>query len=217
MGSLGKHPPTDDQVLAAARAGDTDRLAEFFEYHRSRLERIARLRLDRRLQGRLDPADVVQETYIAAQQKFTNHFVASGLPFFLWLRLELSQKLVEAHRRHLGARMRSASFEVSLHRGAMPQVSSVSLAERLLGRLTTASQAAIRAEVKLQLQEVLNQMDARDREVLVLRHFEELSNSEAAQVLGLSPTAACNRYVRALKRLKDALDDLPDGLPGFAP
>ena len=128
---------------------------------------------------------------------------------YLWLRLVTGQRLVEVHRRHLGTAMRDAGREVSLYRGALPQASSVSLAAQLLGRFTTASQAAVRAERQLQLQAVLNGMDPMDREILALRHFEELSNGEAAEVLGLSKTAANNRYIRALGRLRDLLESMP--------
>jgi RNA polymerase sigma-70 factor (ECF subfamily) len=107
--------------------------------------------------------------------------------------------------------MRDAALEISLHRGPMPQASSLSLAEQLLGRFTSPTRAAQRAELQIRLQEALNRMDPVDREVLTLRHFEELSNVETAQVLGLEPTAASNRYIRALRRLKDVLA----GLPGF--
>jgi RNA polymerase sigma-70 factor (ECF subfamily) len=110
--------------------------------------------------------------------------------------------------------MRDAGQEVSLHRGALPQVTSLSLAEHLLGKLTSASQAAMRVELKLRVQEALNSMDPQDREVLVLRHFEELSNTEAAHVLGIKPTAAVNRYVRALKRLRDVFQGMPGGSEG---
>jgi RNA polymerase sigma-70 factor (ECF subfamily) len=98
---------------------------------------------------------------------------------------------------------------VSLYRGDFPRASSASLAELLLGRLTTASQAAIRAETQLRVQEALNAMDDIDREVLVLRHFEMLSNEETAQVLGLKPSAASNRHMRALKRLKEIVAQVP--------
>ena len=113
------------------------------------------------------------------------------------------------HRQHLGAQMRDAGQEVSLYRGALPEATSVSLAALLLGRLTSPTQAAQRAEMKLRLQEVLNGMDPIDREVLTLRHFEELSNAETAQVLGIGKTAASNRYIRALKRLKEILASIP--------
>src|SRR4051812_39282422 len=207
--------PTNDELLDAARNGDEGALAALVERHRDRLERMVRLRMDRRLQGRVDPADVVQEAYLAVRGKFPHYCADLRLPFFLWLRLEVGQKLVDVHRFHLGAQMRDAGQEVSLHRGALPQVSSVSLAEHLLGKLTSASHAAMRAELKLRVQEALNSMAPHDREVLILRHFEELSNAEAAEVLGVKPSAAVNRYVRALKRLRDVFEGMPGGFEGI--
>ena len=206
---------TDDELLDAARAGDEPALAILVERHRDRLERMVRLRMDRRLQGRVDPADVVQDAYLALRGKFPRYSADPRLPFFLWLRLEVGQKLVDVHRFHLGTKMRDAGQEVSLHHGALPQATSLSLAEHLLGKLTPASHAAMRAELKLRVQEALNSMDPSDREVLLLRHFEELSNAEAAQVLGIKPSAAVNRYVRALKRLKDVFQGMPGGLEGI--
>jgi RNA polymerase sigma-70 factor (ECF subfamily) len=207
--------PTNDELLEAARNGDEAALAALVERHRDRLERMVRLRMDRRLQGRVDPADVLQEAYLALRGKFPQYSAEPHLPFFLWLRLEVGQKLVDLHRFHLGAQMRDAGQEVSLHRGPLPQVTSLSLAEHLLGKLTSASQAAMRAELKLRVQEAINSMDPHDREVLILRHFEELSNAEAAQVLGIKPSAAVNRYVRALKRLKDVFQGMPGGIEGI--
>jgi RNA polymerase sigma-70 factor (ECF subfamily) len=206
---------TNEGLLDAARGGDEAALAALVERHRGRLESMVRLRMDRRLQGRVDAADVVQDAYLTVRGKFPQYVADSRLPFYLWLRLEVGQKLVTAHRFHLGARMRDAGQEVSLHHGALPQVTSLSLAEHLLGRLTSASRAAMRAELKVKVQEALNGMDEHDREVLILRHFEELSNSEAAVVLGIKPTAAVNRYVRALKRLKDVFEGMPGGLEGI--
>jgi RNA polymerase sigma-70 factor (ECF subfamily) len=203
---------TNDDLLDAARNGDETALAVLVERHRDRLERMVRLRMDRRLQGRVDPADVVQEAYLALRGKFPQYSADPRLPFFLWLRLEVGQKLVDLHRFHLGTQMRDAGQEVSLHRGALPQVTSLSLAEHLLGKLTSASRVAMRVELKLRVQEALNSMDAHDREVLILRHFEELSNAEIAQVLGIKPSAAVNRYVRALKRLKDVFQGMPGGI-----
>ena len=207
--------PTNDELLTAARNGDEHALAVLVERHRERLERMVRLRMDRRLQGRVDPADVVQDAYVAIRSKFAQYKTDSQLPFFLWLRLEVGQKLVDLHRFHLGAQMRNAGQEVALHRGALPQVTSMSLAEHLLGKLTSASRAVMRAELKIRVQEALNSMDSHDREVLILRHFEELSNSETAQVLRIKPSAAVNRYVRALKRLKAVFEDLPGGIEGI--
>ncbi|HEV3078244.1 MAG TPA: sigma-70 family RNA polymerase sigma factor [Gemmataceae bacterium] len=203
---------TDEDLLDASRRGDENALAVLVERHRERLERMVRLRMDQRLQGRVDPADVVQEAYLAVRGKFQEYGADPRLPFFLWLRLEVGQKLVDLHRFHLGAQMRDAGQEVSLYRGALPQVSSQSLAEHLQGKLTSASNAAMRVELKLRVQEALNSMDRHDREVLILRHFEQLTNAETAQVLGIKPSAAVNRYVRALQRLKDVFLGMPGGI-----
>jgi RNA polymerase sigma-70 factor (ECF subfamily) len=203
---------TDQELLDAARNGDESALAVLFERHRHRLERMVRLRMDSRLKGRVDPADVLQDAYLTLRGKFPQYAAAPHMPFYLWLRLEVGQKLVDVHRFHLGTRMRDAGQEVALHHGALPQVTSLSLAEHLLGKLTTASHAAMRVELKLRVQEALNSMDPHDHEVLILRHFEELSNAEAAQVLGIKPSAAVNRYVRALKRLKEVFRRMPGGI-----
>ncbi len=124
---------------------------------------------------------------------------------FLWLRFLTAQRLTTLHRNHLGVKARDAGREVSLHSGPIPAADSRSLAAQLLGRLTSPSRAVIRAEIQIKIQEALNAMDPIDREILALRHFEELDNSETAAVLGLHKAAASNRYVRALRRLKEML------------
>jgi RNA polymerase sigma-70 factor (ECF subfamily) len=139
------------------------------------------------------------------------------MPFFLWLRFLTGQKLVTLHRHHLGCQMRDAGREVALYRGRLPETSSAALAAQLLGREVRPSEAAIRAELKVRLQEALNRMDAIDREVLALRHFEQLSLAETAQVLGLTESGASRRHLRALKRLKEVLSALPGGLDELLP
>jgi RNA polymerase sigma-70 factor (ECF subfamily) len=190
-------------------AGDGRALADLFARYRSRLKRMVKLRMDPRVQGRVDPSDVVQEAYIEAERQLRDYLNDPQLPVFLWLRLVAGQRLTVAHRRHLGVQARDAGREVSIYRGPIPEASSAALAAQLLGRLTTPSQAAARAELKLRVQEALNDLDPIDREVLVLRHFEQLGNAETAAVLGIGPTAACNRYVRALERLRTVLGDFP--------
>jgi RNA polymerase sigma-70 factor (ECF subfamily) len=187
-------------------------LTALFLRHRDRLRQMVRLRLDRRLLGRVDPSDVLQEAYLDIAHRAQEYLANPTMDPFLWLRFLTAQRLMALHRQHLGAQARDAGREISLHRGAIPQATSASLAHQLLGRLTSASQAAIRAELQTRLQVVLNGMDPIDREVLALRHFEELSNAETAAVLGLQKAAASNRYIRALKRLKDLLNSPPGGL-----
>jgi RNA polymerase sigma-70 factor (ECF subfamily) len=201
---------TDVQELVQRLAeGDQQALAEVFARYRERLRRMVRLRLDRRLQGRVDPSDILQDAYLDVANRAAEYAANPTMPLFLWLRFLTGQRLLIVHRQHLGTKMRDAGQEVSLYRGALPQASSVSLAAQLLGRVTSPSLAAVRAEMQLRLQEALNSMDPMDREVLTLRHFEELSNSETARVLGIQKAAASNRYMRALKRLKEVLSSMP--------
>jgi RNA polymerase sigma-70 factor (ECF subfamily) len=193
------------------RAGDGDQaaVAELFGRYRDRLRQMVRLRLDRRLQGRIDPSDVLQEAFLDVARRAPEFAARPTMPLYLWLRFLTGQRLLAIHRQHLGAQMRDAGQEVSLYRGAFPQASSVSLAAQLLGKLTSPTRAALRAEMQIRLQEALNSMDPLDREILTLRHFEELSNNETAEVLGIQKSAASNRYLRALKRLKDVLSSMP--------
>jgi RNA polymerase sigma-70 factor (ECF subfamily) len=194
--------------------GDQTALAAMFDRHRGRLVRMVQLRLDSRLVGRIDPSDVLQEAFVDASRRLPEYAANPTMPLFLWLRFLTSQRLQMLHRQHFGP-TRSPVREVSLFSGALPQADSVSLARQLLGRLTTPSQAAIRVEMQLKVQDALNGMDPIDREVLALRHFEELTNKETAAVLGLQQAAASNRYIRALRRLKEILSSI-SGPGGWA-
>jgi RNA polymerase sigma-70 factor (ECF subfamily) len=196
-------------LLERAAAGDAEALRQLFSRYRDRLKRMVHLRLNRRLQGRVDDSDVIQEAYLEISKKLSDYAQAPELPLFLWLRHMTGLKLAEVHRRHLGTQLRDADREVSLHRGGLPEADSVSLAAQLLGKLTTPSQAAIKAEQRIYVQEALNSMDPIDREVLTLKHFEQLSTSEIAQVLGLSKAGAGSRYLRAIKRLREILEQIP--------
>jgi RNA polymerase sigma-70 factor (ECF subfamily) len=197
-----------DELSRRMRAGEQSALAELLTRSRDRLRNVVQLRLDRRLQGRIDASDVLQEAFIDAAQRLAEYAADPAMPPYLWLRFLTVQRLMALHRRHLGAQ-RDAGREVSLYRGALPAADSWSLASQLLGRITTPSRAVVRAEIQIKLQEALNAMDPIDREVLALRHFEELGNNETAAVLGLQKAAASNRYVRALRRLKETLAATP--------
>jgi RNA polymerase sigma-70 factor (ECF subfamily) len=204
-----------EQLLQRAAQGDSQGWGELLERHRQRLRRMVALRLDHRLHSRLDASDVIQEAYLEATARLPEYLGKPALPFYLWLRFLTGQKLVELHRHHLGTRMRDAGREIALYHGSLPETSSAALAAQLLGHDTRPSEAAIRAERKIRLQEALNSMDVLDREVLALRHFEQLNNAETAQVLGLQESAASKRYIRALKKLKEILNSLPGGKEGM--
>src|SRR5262249_29347818 len=162
--------------------------------HEDKLRRMVALRMDQRLQGRIDPGDVIQEAYIEASEHRDEYLRRPSLPFLLWLRGIVGNKLRELHRHHLGTRMRDAGREISLYHGPMPEATSAALAARLMGHATRPSEAAMRAEAKALLIAALNAMDAIDREVLALRHFEQLTPSETARVLGITDKAASMRY-----------------------
>ena len=167
------------------------------------------------MKARLDASDVVQEAYLEVAARLEEYVRDPKLPPFLWLRLVVGERLMKLHRHHLGAQMRDAGREVSLFRGALPAASSAALAAQLLGRYTSPTQAILRAERILRLQEALNTLEPIDREILSLRHFEELTAAETARVLGIEESAAAKRYFRALKRLKDVLAAMPGGQEGF--
>jgi RNA polymerase sigma-70 factor (ECF subfamily) len=206
-----------DWLLQQAARGDGQFLGTLLARHRDRLRRMVALRLDRRLQGRIDPSDVIQEAYLEASARLAEYLRDPSMPFFLWLRFLTGQKLITLHRHHLGVKMRDAEQEVALYHGSLPQASSAALAAQLLGRDTRPSEAAIRAEMKIRVQEALNSMPVLEREILALRHFEQLSRAEIAQVFGISEAAAGKRYLRALERLKQILGQGQGGLEGVRP
>jgi RNA polymerase sigma-70 factor (ECF subfamily) len=200
------------RLLEQARAGDQAALSELFARHRARLRRMVEFRLDRRIQARVDASDVIQEAYVEVVNRLDEYLREPNYPLFLWLRLIVGEKLLKLHRHHLGTQMRDAGLEVSIYRGALPAASSAALAAQLLGQHTSPTQAVVRAERILRLQEAINALDPVDREVLSLRHFEEMSLAETALSLGIEESAAAKRYVRALKRLKATLANMPGGL-----
>jgi len=215
MGALMENNLADSAYLIErARAGDPEALNSLLGQYRDRLRRMVEMRLDTRLQARFDASDVVQEAYVEVAERLNEYLRDPKLPLFLWLRLVVGERLMKLHRYHLGTQMRDAGREVSLYRGALPAASSAALAAQLLGRHTSPTQAVLRAERILRLQEALNTLDPMDREVLSLRHFEELTAAETARVLAIEESAAAKRYFRALRRLKEILVAMPGGQEG---
>jgi RNA polymerase sigma-70 factor (ECF subfamily) len=212
MGTLMENNSADSvDLIERARRGDREALGALFARHRDRLRRMVEVRLDPRLQARLDASDVVQDAYVEVVERLEEYLRDPKLPLFLWLRLVVGERLLKLHRHHLGTQMRDAGREMSLYRRALPAATSAALAAQLLGKHTSPTQAAVRAERILRLQEALNTLDPVDREILSLRHFEELTATESAQVLGIEESAAAKRYFRALKRLKQILATMPGG------
>lgn len=200
---------TSDETVASLRREGHTALADLFTKHRERLRRMVDMRLDRRVAGRVDPSDVLQEAFVDASNQLERYLQNVPMPPFLWLRFLTGERLMATHRRHLGAKMRDAKQEVPLRIHARPDVRSESLSFGLAGKLTSPSVAAVRAEVNDRLRKALDELELLDREILSLRHFEELSNAEAAEELEISTAAASKRYIRALERLRKAVEDIP--------
>ena len=202
----------DDRVralLLRLEEGDESALGELFSRFRDRLRRTVRFRLDPRLKQRVDDDDILQESYLNAAQRISHWLEDRSVSFFVWLRSIVAQTLVDLHRRHLGALRRDARREVPIFGKRYPAAASTSLALYLAGSDTSPSGAAVRAEMVEHVERALEDMDPIDREVLTLRHFEELTNTETAEVLGIQQKAASIRYVRALRRLRTILERVP--------
>jgi RNA polymerase sigma-70 factor (ECF subfamily) len=204
-----------EELERRLRSGDLEALAELFTRERERLWRVIHFRLAEPLRGRLEPEDVLQEAFLAASQRLKHYVASPATSPFIWLRMIVNQTLVDLHRQHLGAQRRDAAREVSIDRTPYVEATSVSVAIQLIGIFTSPSGAAARADTLGLVQSAIEQMDPIDREVLALRHFEELTNSEVAEALGIEQKASSIRYIRALRRLKEILAQVPDILePG---
>lgn len=200
-----------EEIVDRSRGGDREALEDLFSRHRERLRYMIRLRLDPRVRGRLDESDVLQDVYMEAARRLEHYLEDRGVPFFIWLRALAGERIIQLHRRHLGVLARDVRREVPLERPPLPVATSAVLAAQLLGNTTTPSEVVARAEIELKVREALESLDPSDREVLVARHFERLTNAETAYELGIKKSAASKRYVRAVLRLREALESMPGG------
>jgi RNA polymerase sigma-70 factor, ECF subfamily len=197
-------------LLDRLRAQDHEALGELFMLYRDRLWRMLFVRLDRRMTSRVTPDDVLQETFLDVSKRIAEYLADPAVPFYVWLRFLTVQRMQMVQRAHLGAQKRDVTQEVRLPDAGVAFASAESMAGQLVSHMTSPSQAAIRHELQDRLRAALDEMDPIDREVLALRHFEELTNGEVAQILAISKDAASKRHVRALLRLREILTG-PDG------
>ena len=188
------------------RDGDPDALGELFAAHQQRLLHIIRVRMDRRLAGRVDAEDVLQEVFLDAAAR-VKHFIDSHSgSFFIWLRLVTNQTMANLYRRHLDTKMRDARRDVSFSPGKAYENPTRPIAMQLIGHLTSPSNVAMRKEAIEKLEQAIEELKPIDREAIALRHFELLDNKEVAEILGINEKAASIRYIRAVRRLKDAIN-----------
>jgi RNA polymerase sigma-70 factor (ECF subfamily) len=197
---MNDEPAETRPLLDRLFQGEEAALAALFDFYRPRLRRMIELRLDQRVSARVDPSDVLQEAYLDVARQLDRYLQKPQAAFYVWLRGLTWERLLKLQRRHLGARCRASDLEVSL-----PAGSSDLLARQLVAGTPGPSERVLREELRQRVQRALELLGAEDREVILLRDFEGLSNGEAAQALGLSPSGATMRYGRALARLRDLL------------
>ena len=201
---------TEQQIAAevsALQARGTEAATDFFERDRARLRLFVMHRTDERLLGRLDWDDVLQDTFIVVQNRYHDFVANPTVPFYVWMRALAGQVLIDLQRRHLGAQKRTVGREVSLHQRLPFQSTSTSLGSLLAASGLSPSKEAVRSEQLETLRESMQVMSEMDREVLVLRHMEQMTNGEVAAALGIDKSAATKRYIRALKRIRERIEN----------
>ena len=203
-----EHEKTE-QLLGEARQGDADAVNQLIERHRDAIWRLVRMRLDRKIQQRVDVSDVVQDVFIEANRRLTRYLENPVMPFHLWLRQIAKDRIIDAYRRHRVSAKRSVDKE---HQGRValgPDQTSLALVNQLVDGEMTPAAAVTRRELAERVEQAIAELPEQDREILLMRHYEQLSNQEVADTMGLSQPAAGMRYLRAIRRLRETL--LADG------
>lgn len=191
----------DSATIDRLRTGGQEALAQLYQEHRGRLRRMVDLRIDGRLTKRIDASDVLQDGFVDISKRLDEYLEDPAMPVFVWMRFLVAQQLAAVQRWHFQRQKRDPRREEPVEQ-PKPTMDSGQMAREFSASLTSPSQAAVRSELTERMRELLDAMDVMDREILVLRHFEELTNAEAAAELGLTPGAASKRYIRALSKLK---------------
>ncbi len=198
------------ELLRQAAMGNQQQWGELLDEHRERLRKLVHFRMNPVLSSRLDASDVIQDTFVEASLRLNEFLANPRMPFFLWLRFLTQQKIATLHRHHLGRAKRNINREISIEAHVVDEGTSGAIALQLVSQWSGPSKVAMRTERQLELQKALEQMDPIDREILALRHFEGLSNNEAAILLQINVSAASKRYIRALERLRVIMNDFSD-------
>jgi RNA polymerase sigma-70 factor (ECF subfamily) len=201
-----------EQLLAGAQGGDADAVNRLMDRHRDSLRRMVQMRLDHKIQRRIDVSDVVQDVLVEANRRLADYLKTDGqMPFHLWLRQIAQDRIIDAHRRHRGSAKRSVDKERPLAVPAADDHSTIQLAAQLADQQLTPAAAATQAELARAVEAAISRLPDQDCEIIIMRHYEQLSNQEIAQALGLTEPAASMRYLRAIRRLKELMVEPPEG------
>lgn len=203
-------PKTDPtgELLIAAKAGDTQAVNDLLERHRGPVRKLVQMRLDRRVQQRVDVSDVVQDVMVEASIRLADYMADPSMAFHLWLRQIAWDHMIDTYRRHRGSAKRSLDREQSIVGPVADDRSTMELIFQIRDPELTPAAAAAQAEISRRVEATIEELDPNDREIVLMRHFEHLTNQEVAEVLGLQPPAASMRYLRAIRRLRELLEDL---------
>ena len=193
------------ELLAGAKEGDADAVNRLMERHRDSLRRMVQLRLDQKIQRRIDVSDVVQDVLVEANRRLQDYLANPVLGFHLWLRQIAKDRIIDAHRRHRASAKRSVDRERPLAVPAANDHSTMELAAQLADRELTPAAAATQAEMANAVEAAIAKLPDQDCEIIIMRHYEQLSNQEIAQALALTEPAASMRYLRAIRRLKELM------------
>lgn len=208
MPSLWPDAENTQQLLAGVQGGDSEAVNRLMDRHRDALRRMVQMRLDQRVQRRVDVSDVVQDVLVEANRRLQDYVQTPQMPFHLWLRHIAMDRIIDAHRRHRGSAKRSVDRERPMVAAGNEDHSTMELVAQLHDPALTPAAAATQREMSKVVEQAISEMDEQDAEIVIMRHYEQLSNQEVAQALGLTEPAASMRYLRAMRRLKQLL--VPD-------
>ncbi len=199
------------ELLDRARDGDDMAVNDLMEKHRESLRHLVRMRLDQKIRTRIDVSDVVQDVLVEANRRIQNYLENPVMTFHLWLRQIAKDRIIDAHRRHRVSARRSVDREQEM---AVPKgydQSSILLANQLGDNELTPAAAALQKEMAARVEQAISEMDDSDSEIIIMRHYENLSNQEVAEALELTEPAASMRYLRAIRRLRSLMDEKESG------
>ena len=199
------------ELIDVAKTGDASAAGRLLNRHRDALHRMVAMRLDRKIQQRLDASDIVQEVMIEANRRLQTYLSDPVMPFHLWLRQMAKDRIIDAHRRHRASHKRSVDREQGMVAAAALDRSTIEFVAQLCDPELTPAAAATMQELQRRFKEAIQNLDENDREIILMRHFEQLSNQDVAEALGLTEPAASMRYLRAMRRLRKLLDTSVDG------
>ena len=191
-----------DILLKQAVDGDDAAVNQLLDRHRNSLRQLIRMRLDQKIQKRIDVSDVLQDVLIEANRRLTRYLNDPVMPFHLWLRQIARDRIIDAHRRHRVSAKRSVDREQQMVAPRGYDQSSIHLASLLGDQQLTPAAAALQKEMARKVEAAISELDPKDCEIIVMRHYEHLTNQEISQALGLNEPAASMRYMRAIRRLK---------------